>query len=654
MMPYQLYLHRRFDIQLSPVAASIIDWAPPSRDVPAVSDVSPSFPSSAEGRTTSENGGRKKPFRDWGQKPDDAENLVRSSHLVEGGPYATESSAAASPEAGLKPHSPTALLVSDGGSQEARSCHKTAYPRLSQSHWTVNSYAATLLFSRGTFSLNAGLFSDFGVAHGAASSAFAWPSPTPPSVGRFSFYATDTFQLEWIWRRMQWAAAVKLFGLWPSTALPVCELTGVTPRTDWCVQADRLLFNWSWFWRVFVRDGQSSRWNSLISQNSPAGPPPASEEDRDTCGATAAKNAPPLTKCAVTSPPHGYAASARQDEKHHPQPRAVQSHREGGLEKATAASAVGDEIANDNDKGKTRGGRERLGAKALNHGVGESPLHATSNGENYRWWSLKELRCGAGFAVKNDLASGVNVYCGCSGHFGRALTVSTHVDVLRRACCSITSNTKSLDLAARLRMNLITWHRTELDAGLGWRPFEQVSGLTCRLSRSMGRTSAGITIRDVGTQYNKLLFSWHAKQEEHAVQQGQEGGLQQRQRRRRDPHVDKNLLQGNLAGKAADSTASTAWLFSDWYDPYVGWMWRLGRFITGSASLTASSAAASSATGATEHDPGLRKRLSQSVLWVIEYADALFRQTEFDLTVGLEEQRHHSRRLRCFFVVSAH
>ncbi|RNF03480.1 hypothetical protein TraAM80_05641 [Trypanosoma rangeli] len=647
MMPYQHYLHRRFDIQLSPVAASIIDWAPPSRDAPAVSDVSSSFPSSGEGKTTSENGGRKKPFRDWGQKPDDAENFARSSQLMEGGPYATESGAAASSEAGLKPHSSTAPLVSDRGSREARSCHKTAYLRLSQSHWTVNSYAATSLLSRGTFSLNAGLFSDFGVALGAASSAVAWPSPTPQSVGRLCFYATDTFQLECIWRRMQWAGAVKLFGLWPSTALPVCELTGVTPRTDWCVQADRLLFNWSWFWRIFVRDERSCRWNSLISQNSPAEPPPASEEGLDTCGTTAAKNAPPPTKWAAASPSHRYAASARQDEKHHPQPRAVQSHHEGSLEKATAAFAVEDEIAYDDDRGEMRGGRGRLGAKALNHDVGKSPLHTTSGEENYRWWSLKELRCGAGFAVKNDLASGVNVYCGCSGHFGRALTVSTHVDVLHRACCSITSNTKSLDLAARLRMNLITWHRTELDAGLGWRPFKQVPGLTCRLSRSMGRTSAGITIRDIGTQYNKLLSSRHAKREEHAAQQGREGQLQQRQHGRRDP-------QGNLRGIASNSTTSTAWSFSDWYDPYIRWMWRLGRSITGSASLAASSAAASSATGAITHGPGLRKRFSQAMLWVIEYADALFRQTEFDLTMGLEEQRHHSRRLRCFFVLSAH
>ncbi|RNF27478.1 uncharacterized protein Tco025E_00280 [Trypanosoma conorhini] len=649
-MPYQLYLHRRFDIQLSPVAASIIDWAPPRRDVQVGSDVAPSLPSSSDGKATARNTSWNKSFCGGGNT-DDTDNTVLSPQLTEGGLRTTDGGAAASPEAGLKGYGPTAGNVSEGGSQEACSGPKTVCPRLCQGNLTLNSYAAVPLLTRGSFSLNAGLLAGFGIATGTSSSACSWPSLMSPPTGRPRFYATDTLQLEWIWRRMQWAGEFKLLCRWPSTALPVCEVTGVTPRTDWCVQTDRLLFNWSGFWRVFVRDGRRCCRDALGPQDPPLEPSPAAHDALETSEPAAAKGAPPAVRHAAASPPpRRHPASAKHEERHHPQPHAQQAHHEGSREKA-AATAAGDKNARDDDRGEVCGRREGPGAKGLSHGAGESRLRAASGGESYRWWRLKELRGGAGFAVKNDLASGVNVYCGCTGHLGRALTVSSHVDVLRRACCSITSTTKSLDLAARLRINLITWHRTELDVGVGWRPFKQASGLTCRLSRSMGRTSVGITINDVGTQYNSLISGRHVEGEEHTAQTGHEGSTQ---RRRRDSQDDKNLVQESFGAKTADSTSFTAWLFSDWHVPYVGRVWRLAQSLAGSASLAASSAAASPATGVVAHNPGLRKRLSQIVPRGLECADALFRQTEFDLTVGLEEERHNSRRLRGFVVLSAH
>ncbi|KAF5223588.1 Present in the outer mitochondrial membrane proteome 41 [Trypanosoma cruzi] len=666
-MSYQLYLHRSFDIQLSPVAAAIIDWAPTRRDGQVSSDVSSDLSSSGESTNTMGNRKGSKPARD-GENEDKMGKSMSRSHAVES-PYATGSSETVSLEATQKAHGPTGASMPDGGPREVRSSQKRMYPWLGQRRlFLLNSYAVVPLVARGSLSLNAGLFAGFGVTGGASSPASSiGTSCVSPSTGRASIYASDVLQLECIWGRMQWAGVFNVVCFsWPSASLPLCEFIGMTPRTDWSMQADRLLFNWSGFCRVFVRRGRHSRRDSLISLNSPAESALSSHGDLNTAQLCAAKNNPPPTPPATLTS-RGDTAISGQDE-HHAHPRAVKNPHRTERPKAAADNnddnnnktnnknnhhhlTDDDETPNDSDGGQISKRRKSRDTTALSHLARKSSQTTAHGREGHRWWRLEELRCGAGLAVKNDLASGVNLYCGCSAHFGRALTVSTHVDVLRRACCSITSTTSSLDLAARLRMNLITWHRTELDFGVGWRPFKQVSGLTCRLSHSMGRTSVGITIKDVGTQYKLLRCSRCTKRGEHEELQEQEG--RSWPWRRRDSH-DDSISQENVGGTASVPTSSTKWSLSDWYDPYVGWVWRLGGSIFSSDSLSSSTTAASPAEGVAAHAPGLRKRLSQAMRAGLDYADALSRQTEFDLTLGLAEERNYSRKPRCFVVLSAH
>ncbi|EKF26081.1 hypothetical protein MOQ_010242, partial [Trypanosoma cruzi marinkellei] len=618
-MSYQLYLHRSFDIQLSPVAAAIIDWAPTRRDGQVSSDVSSGLSSSGESTNIMGNRKGSKTTRDE-ENEDKMRKSMSRSHAMES-PYATGSSEAASLETTQKPQGPTGAITPDGGPREARSSHKRIYPWLGQRRlFLLNSYAVVPLITRGSLSLNAGLFAGFGVTDAASSPVSSIGSSyISPSTGRASIYASDVLQLECIWGRMQWAGVFNVVCFsWPSTSLPLCEFIGMTPRTDWSMQADRLLFNWSGFCRVFVRRGRHCRRDSLISLNSPAESALSAHGDVNTTQLGVAKNNPPPTPSAtVTS--RGDTAISRQDE-HHAHPRVVKTPHGADRQKATTTTTTtnaadninnsssnhhhdtDDEISHDSDGRQIFKRRKSRDATALSHVGKKSPQPTAHGREGYRWWRLEELRCGAGLAVRNDLASGVNLYSGCSAHFGRALTVSTHVDVLRRACCSITSTTSSLDLAARLRMNLITWHRTELDFGVGWRPFKQVSGLTCRLSHSMGRTSVGITIKDVGTQYKLLRCSRCIKRGEQEECKEQEGRLWSWRRRDSD---DDNMSQENVGETASVPTSSTTWSLSDWYDPYVGWVWRLGGSILSSASLSTSPSAASPTEGVAAHAPGL-------------------------------------------------
>lgn len=109
---------------------------------------------------------------------------------------------------------------------------------------------------------------------------------------------------------------------------------------------------------------------------------------------------------------------------------------------------------------------------------------------------FKLLRLGIGGMVKNDLASGVNAFAGWSAEIGGNTQVAAHIDVLRRMSCSVASAGwfhGTLDAALRLRMNLITLHKTALDFGVAVPCSKHV---VLRASTSSVGTTIGATISD--------------------------------------------------------------------------------------------------------------------------------------------------------------
>lgn len=168
----------------------------------------------------------------------------------------------------------------DGGGELKKESSSSVpiFSRIGQRQLLLKSYAALRLLSHGSLSVNVGLFARLGMAYGVPSTATTTtttttsPMPSPLFFGLPFLTASDVLQLECIWGRMQWATSFNIlcFSL-PFAKFPVCELVCTTPRTDWLLQADRLLFKFNGFCRVFVRNGRR-RFDSLISSNSPAEP----------------------------------------------------------------------------------------------------------------------------------------------------------------------------------------------------------------------------------------------------------------------------------------------------------------------------------------------------------------------------------------------
>ncbi|KEG08576.1 hypothetical protein DQ04_06881020 [Trypanosoma grayi] len=630
-MPFPLFLHRSFDTQLSPVAASIIDWAPMRRGGQSDSDLSQDVQLSAERQSAMQDGVRHAVRREREQIGEARRRVsipsIESQGVADGF---------------------TGRLSQSIRKSGAVTASKSSPVRLEQCQLMVNSYAAMPLFTRGTLSLNAGLFAAVGLTGGPSSSSLFPVS----SARRPFFHTSDVLQLECIWGRMYWTGVLNVVCFsWRSKMFPLFEFIGITPSVDWSVQADGLLFNWNGFWRVFVRGDRRRRRDSLISMKTPADPAP---RHRDVAGsssssmmeaikqpdvvATLAKTNSPTRESAVVPAPMTVDGSKGiRGEEHHPRVSATEHYesvQEGAASVKGATLAAGDSPKPQKHIGKHND-------VADEHYANEALAHPTSSGEKYRWWQLEELRCGAGFAVKNDLASGVNVYCGCSAHMGRQLTVSTHVDALRRTCCSITSTTASLDLATRLRMNLITWHRTELDAGIGWRPLKHAPGITCRLSHSMGRTFVGVTVADVVAQCGKVL-RWGKDGPQHPG----DGNA----KRTRGQHAAGATVNSPETGLSSSSSSSSSVC---WYDPYLGWLTHVGGLLSAMASATATPAAAPVKRTAA-HALSMRERLSQATRRGFECAKALSCEMEFDLTLGVGTERPHAKGLRLFVSLSAH
>lgn len=113
------------------------------------------------------------------------------------------------------------------------------------------------------------------------------------------------------------------------------------------------------------------------------------------------------------------------------------------------------------------------------------------------WWRLRHVKTGVGLSYRYRKPGGINVYWGWSAQLGRGTSLSGHVDVLRRMSCSISSSFGFLDLSVRLRVNLVTLHRTALDAGLCWRPLPHVPELAVRVATSANGTTLGLEVADV-------------------------------------------------------------------------------------------------------------------------------------------------------------
>ncbi|KAH9582244.1 hypothetical protein LSM04_008335 [Trypanosoma melophagium] len=556
----------------------------------------------------------------------------------------------------------------------------------------LNSYASMPLVSRESLSINAGLCAALGMTNDVFSSSAV------SSIWRPLFDANEVLQLECIYGQMQWALVINVvFFSWRTSSLPLCEIIGITPTTDWSMQADKLLINWSGFWRLYVR-GNRSRSNSLLSMNSPAEQytPSVNIDKNETeyaqgslnsvknsIGTTSTTSTVTLVASSGSSSAFvGDIEAARKDEE-----------QKGGNSKKNHNDFSRENNDNNTSKGKNNIDRSSIaniknlvensdigdiastGESIKLSGKGGNSTNitfdyrgnkgkATSTIESIntpKWWRLEELRCGAGFAVRNDLASGVNVYFGCSGHFGRALTFSSHVDALRRACCSVTSTTASLDLAARLRMNLITWHRTELDTGVGWRPFKNAPGITCRLAHSMGRISIGVSVKDVAAQCSNLRCWkegcwWWQQQEQHDAD-----GDNSSDNSITHKGVDtkKNVSVAPITPPPTTTiTTSLAGEYSSWYSPYVGWLSWLSSPFGGGAAVSAvpvsTASTADAARNVSVDRLGFRERLSQAVRIGLNYTGNILSQTELDLTVGMAADRPQSGALRAFVSLSSH
>lgn len=156
------------------------------------------------------------------------------------------------------------------------------------------------------------------------------------------------------------------------------------------------------------------------------------------------------------------------------------------------------------------------------------------------WWRLRLLRIAASVVAKNDFNSGVNLYGGLCGELGNGLAFSAHMDVLRRLNCAVTSSRGALDLAVRLRVNLITFHQTALDVGLCYRPWPVwLPHTELRLAASQGGShSVSLCMPDCT---HELGAAWLQRRR------------QQRRRRQHRHRVEAAAPQREACGAIMDS-----------------------------------------------------------------------------------------------------
>ena len=103
---------------------------------------------------------------------------------------------------------------------------------------------------------------------------------------------------------------------------------------------------------------------------------------------------------------------------------------------------------------------------------------------------ISDVTVGYGVLVKRNL--GANLLTGIAARVGERVTVQAHGDALRRLCCSVTESGiffPNLDLALRLRMNLISFERTEFDFAVAYKHFAAAGSTTTTTTTT---TSAGI------------------------------------------------------------------------------------------------------------------------------------------------------------------
>ncbi|KAG8347579.1 hypothetical protein ERJ75_001225900 [Trypanosoma vivax] len=600
---HHFHLNRSFDIQLCPVAASIIDWIPTRR----------AGSSYAEASTI--------PQRDI---------LSPSATDVPNFPSGTTRSDSALPEAAMQHRAPV------GRSFVGKSAALGVPFQIVRRQFLADSCATVHLFSRDSLEVSAGLLAGLGFVAGPPGHDDASPDGIPLTKCPLFFHANDVLQLGAIWGRRQWASVLNVLCFsWSSRGLPMCEFIAVTPRTDFSLQADRLLFNCSGFWRVFVRGGRSRR-DSLISMKTPVERASAHSPVHfgRKIGATATSVADMSNRCYLTAARANdndvvlEGASGGEHLMREYKSTGTSTASPGGIGASHVENREADvKLVKVESRGKNLGTTiVEPSAEQVAHHHSE---HSCATIRRHRWWHLEELRCGVGVAVKNDLVSGVNVYCGCSGHLGRALTFSTHIDVLRRSCYSVTCNTDSVDLAMRLRTNLITSHFTEIDSGIAWRPFKLTPGFTCRLSYSVGRVYMGMTIENIVGQWDNFVSSGRKEVSEFVG---------------RDPALTPE----------APSVEPPP---EQWYTPYLNRI-----VLTGSSAfgtVWAGNAASASLDRPTVEEklssPGLGARISRAVQVGLGYMGAVFHGAKFDLTVGLATQRSHQpRSLKLFVAFSAH
>ncbi|CBH13557.1 hypothetical protein, conserved [Trypanosoma brucei gambiense DAL972] len=577
-MQHHFHLNRSFDMQLSPVAASIIDWAPAGRTGTVGSSHTPACSLPAVG--------------------------VNGSHT-----HAVDSMSL-SDAAKLKPAENLSGM---------RVLHRCTRQLL------ANSCVLVPIFSRGTFNVNAGLLASLGLT-GGWNDACSRPS---------GFHANDVLQLEATWGKRQWVGIFNLVCFsWMSTTLPLFEFITVSPRTDSSLQVDRLMFNWSGFWRVFV-SGDGSRRNSLISMDSPA--------ERFVADVPVA----PTGKLPDESKLGGVTGVDKKHDRLSAAPPITSNGdgtRRGGAissgKKVKVGNTSGNTTSMNGDSGSgTAGVCMKKREEVVEPVSGSSSELCAETQKVGRWWRIRELRCGVGVALKNDIVSAANAYFGYSFHLGRALTFSSHMDVLRRGCYSVTCSTDRFDLATRLRVNHITSHFTEMDAGIGWRPLRHAPGFACRLSYSMGRTSMGFTARDVTSHWGLAAH------------------------RTETPVQATAVLPPPLSSLPVPVAVESRGALLQLWDASVDWGLSAAHLVLGTLlpSLTGSAAAGrrvvkeGEEVEVPEHKPRQWNRLSRAFLAGVSYCRASVTQAKFDLTMGVATQQpRQSRPLRFFFVVSAY
>lgn len=174
------------------------------------------------------------------------------------------------------------------------------------------------------------------------------------------------------------------------------------------------------------------------------------------------------------------------------------------------------------------------------------------------WWKLRELKVGAGIAVKNDLASGINLYWGASARLGEGFSISGHIDILQRVCCAVSSSLGPLDLSVRLRMNSITFHHTTLDAGVCYRPVVSCPNVALRASSSATGTCVGLHIADAG---HALFAPWIAS---HSAARHQQELARVSHLRAPPSASDVNPDTAHSEDSAQHSWLSFCWVQSAW------------------------------------------------------------------------------------------